>query len=166
MLIKMSDQDPSVAQSLRQATQLLLRAVDRLDSGSPGVRTTAEGLAESVTAQETHTPGPSPTPVNSGGASGGSGLSRSLPIRNSLFQPRYFSGRRRFNNVNKPYETKKWHHSFVCPAKVGHYLPPDTTDRVRLVLGEKKISCSIDAGVDELHHELMTTFPRLKHGGG
>ena len=146
----------SVAQSLRQATQLLLRAVEHLDS-TPGT-----------------IPRPTPAPTNARIPSG-SGLrqtateSSTSSVRNSLFRPSYLRGRDR--RRHRPYDTaaKRWHHSFVCLAKVGQYLPPDTADRVRLVqagLGEKRITCGVDSGPEDLHQELLAGFPRLKNGGG
>ena len=58
---------------------------------------------------------------------------------------------------------------FVCLSQVGQFIPPDTADRVRLAqagLGEKRVSCDYDSGVDELHQELLSTFPPLRGGGG
>ena len=145
-------QETSVAQSLRQATQLLLRAVERLDSTATTPSSTPRSTPPtSAPAATAHIPSRSTTASS---------------VQNAIFRP----SRRRDYRRSRPYDaTKKWQHSFVCLAQVGQYLPPDTADRVRLVqagLGEKKISCGVDAGPEELHQELLASFPRLKSGGG
>lgn len=59
--------------------------------------------------------------------------------------------------------------TYVClPLQVHQFFPPDTADRVRLVqagLGEKKISCSLEATAEELHRALLEAYPRLRSGG-
>ena len=144
-----SAESSAVAQSLRQATQLLLQAVERL-----GPTTAATSAATPATAATAATSLPSRGEFNS--------FYRS----NSLFRPSRQRLRRR-----RPYEAavKRWIHTFVCLVQVGQYLPPDTAGRVRLVqagLGEKRVMCDFDAGADELHEALLSTFPRLKMGGG
>ena len=87
----------------------------------------------------------------------------------SMFQPLQHSRRRYLPKKYRPYSEKKWQHVFVCLAQIGQFIPPDTADRDRLVqagLGEKRISCSLEASVEELHQELLAAFPRLRKGGG
>ena len=81
----------------------------------------------------------------------------------SLFQPLRHA-RRPFKQ--RPYYRKKWQHEFVCLSQVGQFIPPDTVDRVRLAQAGLGVSCDYDSGVDELHQELLSTFPPLRGGGG
>ena len=142
------DQSESVAQSLRQATQLLLRAAERLEQ-TPSVAPSATSSAPSVDAP--------------GSSSSGSGARPRVP---------FLPARRRNVPKYRPYLTtlnKKWQHTFVCLSQVHQFMPPDTADRVRLVqagLGEKKISCSLEATAEELHQTLLEAYPRLRNGGG
>ena len=95
-----------------------------------------------------------------------SGFSPSTASTSAQFQPLRHTRRL---SEKRPYHTKKWQHVFVCLSQVGQFMPPDTTERVRLAqagLGEKRICCSYDSGVDELHQELLAAFPPLRGGGG
>ena len=161
----------SVAQSLRQATQLLLQAAERLDPQpspvpSVGLPRTSTNNSQSGSALREC--------IGSLRSSRSGSNSHSLRITNgssstsaqSLFQPlRHTRGLLK----KRPYSGKKWQHVFVCLSQVGQFIPPDTADRVRLAqagLGEKRISCSYDGSVDELHQELLSAFPPLRGGGG
>lgn len=168
----------SVAQSLREATQLLLLAAERLDpSGSrPHDSTRGDSVA-----------GPSRSVreclrSDSIRDNSNSRFSRSTPTTGSttsatgdtplpLFQPLQHRSRRRHMTAKKyrPYSEKKWQHAFVCLSQVGQFIPPDTADRVRLVqagLGERRVSCSLESSAEALHQELLSAFPRLRDGGG
>ena len=143
----------SVAHSLRQATQLLLQAAERLESSSSTPIRDAPGTESAV--------GPSPSRMAlrkclDSLRSSSSHPPRNLPCAGSsssatgttprpLFQPLLHSRRRPLKY--RPYSKKKWQHVFVCLSQVGQYIPLDTADRVRLVqagLGEKRGSCGLE----------------------
>ena len=183
----MSDREArqSVAQSLRQATQLLLLAAERLDA-SDSLSTCAHDTPRTEPASETSQPRPAlrecldslrddrssssrrPSHNHPGTpASSVSSANGGTPV--PLFQPLQHSRRRHWTKKYRPYSEKRWQHVFVCLSQVGQFIPPDTADRVRLVqagLGEKRVSCGWGSGVDELHRELLSAFPRLRSGGG
>ena len=169
----------SVAESLRQATQLLLQAAERLKQTPSPSQDAQRADSATVTASGTvsrprsalrecvyslrrdrHSSSPSLSRTDST-TSGCNTM--------SLFQPLQSSRHRYSSKKYRPYSEKKWQHVFVCLAQVGQFIPLDTADRVRLVqagLGEKRISCALEAGAEELHQELLVAFPRLRNGGG
>lgn len=63
--------------------------------------------------------------------------------------------------------SEKRQHASVCLWQVGQFIPPDRADRVRgsVVDQEKRISCGLESSMDDLDQELMSAFPRLRHGG-
>lgn len=141
-----SNNGDQIAQSLRQATQLLLRAAEQLQQNPPPVT-------------------PPAAPPRSSPASSSSivrpRITNFQPVRRRTSVPRF-----------RPYQQqvhKKWQHTFVCLSQVDQFFPPDTNDRVRLVqagLGEKKISVNPDGTAENLHAAVLDTYPCLRDGGG
>ncbi len=62
-----------------------------------------------------------------------------------------------------------WTHTYVALASVNQETVPDSQERAELLiagLGEKRITISADAEVQEIYSELSVHFPKLLDSGG
>ena len=152
----------SSADNIREATQLLLQAAERLSrserSDTSGPQSSGRRPLRETIGENAHPRHISPYAA-----------SLKTPLRQQTLGLMGYRGSRRGQVKRNPVPPKMWQHSFVCLAKVKQFIPPDTSERVTLVqagLGEKRLSCSLDCGADELHEVILSTFPRLRKGGG
>ena len=137
-----SEASQSVAQSLHQSTQLLSQAAEHLDPhpspAVPAADTPSIGLPRAASNNSQSASGLREC-LDSLRSSRGGSNSRSLRLT-SGFSPSTASTSAQFQPLRhtrrlskkRPYHTKKWQHVFVCLSQVGQFMPPDTTERVRL----------------------------------
>ena len=89
-----------------------------------------------------------------------------------IFQPQV--SRQRSRSVSVPRKSKKrklqlWEHCFCCLASTTQCSPPGPMDRGRLMqagLGGKTLSFMESIDAEDLHHDLLEAFPKLRAGGG
>ena len=175
----------TVAATLRQATELLLQAAERLDPVSGLSQVAHAGNSAATSSCERQSRSSTRTTLResvrnsnfcrpysrSPTSSSHFADSPACASQSAVFQPTPLRYRSKLGKKKKDSFSggKRWQHAFVCLALVGQYIPPDTADRVRLVqagLGEKRVRCELESSAEELHETLMCTFPRLRSGGG
>ena len=62
-----------------------------------------------------------------------------------------------------------WEHTFICLANKTQSSPQSPMEKGQLIqagLGGKLLCMFEHCDADELHHELLNTFPKLRAGGG
>ena len=92
--------------------------------------------------------------------------------RFNIFRPQVSQQRSR--SVSVPRKAKKrklqfWEHCFCCLASTTQCSPPGPMDRGRLMqagLGGETLSIMESADAEDLHHDLLEAFPKLRAGGG
>ncbi len=69
----------------------------------------------------------------------------------------------------KESELSMWEHDFICLASADQTVPPSPMEKVELLragLGPRKLSLFVHGESSELHHDIITAFPKLASSGG
>lgn len=91
--------------------------------------------------------------------------------RFNIFRPQSICRKHSLSLTRKSRKRKLqlWEHAFCCLASTDEDSPPSAMERARLMqagLGEKKLSFMENADAEDIHHDLIETFPKLRMGGG
>ncbi len=70
---------------------------------------------------------------------------------------------------SKKVKLSMWEHDFICLASTDQTVPPSPMEKAELLragLGPRKLSLFVHGESSELHHDIITAFPKLASSGG
>ena len=174
-------------QRLQKAKDFLLRAVESLTESNSSVDGQAAGSGSSSASCNTRSQSRSQSLSQSLALSQSRSQSRSpsLPTQHSQSQPAStprissvigernrlfnFNSKRKAPKMKKQRKLSCWTHDFICLSRTTDFRTPtslETGELLRAGLGKRQISLLESGDSNEVHSEIIRTFPKLEEGGG